>query len=51
MLKNVDDGALGGDAGDSGAPTINAKKCRRRAPWPLLGGGGPGSIRDLKGVL
>jgi hypothetical protein len=32
-LRNVDGGLLAGaGAGDPGASTINAKKCRRRAP-------------------
>jgi hypothetical protein len=32
-LRNVDGGPLGGGARDTGAPTINAKKRQRRAPW------------------
>jgi hypothetical protein len=36
MLENVDDGPLGGvGAEDLGAPTINAKKHRRWAPWEV----------------
>jgi hypothetical protein len=29
-------GRLGGGAGDAGAPTINAKKRRWRAPWEAV---------------
>jgi hypothetical protein len=41
-------GPLGGDAGDPGAPTINARKVDGGPQAPL---GAPFSIRDLKGVL
>jgi hypothetical protein len=27
---------LGGDARDLGVPTINDKKCQRRAPWEAM---------------
>jgi hypothetical protein len=36
-LGNIDGGPLGGvRVGDSGAPTINAKKRRQWAPWEVL---------------
>jgi hypothetical protein len=36
MLRNVDGGPLGGVGGrHPGAPTINAKKYRRWAPWEV----------------
>jgi hypothetical protein len=34
--KNIDSGPLGGADEDPGVPTINTKKCRRRAPWEAV---------------
>jgi hypothetical protein len=43
ILRNIDDGTLGGaGAGGPGAATINAKKHRRRPPAGA-GAGGPGA--------
>jgi hypothetical protein len=36
---------LAGADGDSGAPTINVKKCRRRPSWPPWGFRSPSGIR------
>jgi hypothetical protein len=36
MLRNIDDGPVrGAGAIHPGAPTINAKKRQRRAPWEV----------------
>jgi hypothetical protein len=36
MLKNVDDGPLGGADRDPGESIINTKKYRRWTPWEVL---------------
>jgi hypothetical protein len=48
-LRNVDDGPLGADDRDSGAPTINIKNVNDRHPGPRKGGSVP--IRDPRSVL
>jgi hypothetical protein len=48
MLRNIDDGPLGGvGAGDPGASTINAKKRRRRVPRPSRGVWSPSGVRKV----
>jgi hypothetical protein len=51
MQETTTVGPLGGDARDSGAPTINARNIDNGPPVPCGGGAGPVSIRDPKGVL